>query len=201
VLDGRFQARRNLLATVLLSHGVPMVLGGDELCMSQQGNNNAYCQDNELTWLDWSLDEREQEFLEFARHVISVRNAYSALRPSGYVESDNPMPHEPGLVSWRDADGSEMMPGSWGRQEPRILMLTIEPTSFPPGKEQDTLLFILNGTNESRSFQIPKIGKRRRTEWAVVLNTSSGNGKSDTVLAGGKAVEISGCSLIMASAR
>ncbi len=201
VLEGRFQARRNLLGTLLLSHGVPMLLGGDELCQTQLGNNNAYCQDNEITWLDWSLNEREQEFLEYARHVISLRTSYQALRPFRYIESESPVPHQPGIVSWRDADGSEMMPGPWGRQEPRVLMLISEPDPVLPEDDGDTLLIVINASNDSCTFRIPKIGKRRRTEWRVVLDTSQGDGTSVAILRGGKDVDVPGCSLMMASAR
>lgn len=180
----------NLLATVLLSHGVPMLLGGDELCQTQQGNNNAYCQDNETTWLDWSLDEREREFLDYVRHLIAVRNDYPALRPLHYVETESPVPHQPGVVSWRDADGSEMMPGTWGRQEPRVLMLVIEPPEAPAVGNHQTLLLMFNGTNDARTFHIPKIGKRRRTDWQVILDTSIGSGRSEVVLTGERDAEI-----------
>jgi glycogen operon protein len=201
VLDGRFQARRNLLATVMLSHGVPMMLGGDELCQTQQGNNNAYCQDNEITWFDWSLDDREREFLDYVRHLIALRNEYPALRPLRYIESEIPVPHEPGFVGWRDADGSELMPATWGRQDPRVLMLTIDPPPGPSGHAGESLLMLFNATNDQHVFRIPKVGKRRRTDWRVVLDTSQGNGISNVVLPGGKDAEIPGCAMLMAAAR
>jgi glycogen operon protein len=201
VLDGRFQARRNLLANVMLSHGIPMILGGDELCQTQEGNNNAYCQDNEITWSDWLLDDREREFLDYVRYVISVRNAHPTLRPIRYVESESPVPHKPGIVSWRDADGSELMPGTWSRQEPRVLLLTIEPATDLTGDAGETLLLLFNGSNDPRTFHIPKIGKRRKTDWHVVLDTSNGNGQSDQVLAGGKDADIPGCAIVVAMAR
>ena len=201
VLDGRFQARRNLVATVLLSRGVPMLLGGDELCHTQEGNNNAYSQDNEISWLDWSLDPREREFLEFVRYAISLRNAHPALRPVRYADSESPVPHEPGIVSWHDADGNEMMPADWGRQEPRVIMITIEPDPNLPQDEIDSLLIIFNASNDDREFRIPQLDKRRRTGWQVVLDTSSGNGQAEATLAGGSAVQIAGCSIVMAKTR
>jgi glycogen operon protein len=200
ILDARFRARRNLLGTLMLSHGVPMMLGGDELSMTQQGNNNAYCQDNEITWLDWLLDDREVEFLEYARHLISLRNAHPALRPLRYVESECPVPHEPGIVSWHEADGSELMPAEWRRQEPRVLILTIAPTSPSPNGHDETLLILFNATNDDKVFRLPKLANRRKTEWKVVLDTSHGDGKSDSVLSGGKDALIAGCSILMATA-
>jgi glycogen operon protein len=201
VLDGRFQARRNLLGTLMLSHGVPMMLGGDELCQTQLGNNNAYCLDNKTTWWDWELDDREREFLEFVRRLIGLRNAYPKLRPFRYVQSESPVPHQPGIVSWRDADGSEMMPGTWGRQDPRALMLTIEPEDRHPGEETDSLLIMFNASNDTRTFRTPKIGKRRRADWRVVLDTAIGDGKSDVTFQGGKDYEVTGCSLVVATSR
>jgi isoamylase len=201
VLDARYQARRNLLATLMLSHGVPMMLGGDELSMTQDGNNNAYCQDNEITWLDWSLDDRERRFLEYVRHLIAVRNAHPALRPLRYVESESPEPHEPGIVSWRDADGTELMPGPWGRQQPRVLMLTIEPAPYLPQDQWETVLIMINASNDDTLFHLPKLGKRRKTEWTVVLDTAREDGRSNEVHIGGKNLRVTGCSMLMATAR
>jgi len=201
ILDARYQARRNLIGTLLLSHGVPMLLGGDELSKSQLGNNNAYCQDNETTWLDWTLDEREAAFLEFVRHAIALRNAHPALRPLRYVESEIPVPHEPGVVSWRDADGTELMPGTWSRQEPRVLMLTVEASRDLPPDQSETLLIMFNASNDDTRFRVPRLGRRRRTDWHVVLDTADIEGCSDAVLAGGRDTIVSGCSILVAVAR
>lgn len=201
VLDGRFQARRNLLATLFLSRGIPMLLGGDELCQTQEGNNNAYPQDNEISWLNWSLDDRQSEFLEFVQHLVSLRNAHPALRPVRYADSESPVPHEPGIMSWHDADGSEMMPASWGRQEPRIVMITIQPDDSLPEDETDSLLIIFNASNDDHQFAIPKMDKKRRTDWHVVLDTFEATGRSETILGGGTSANIHACSIIMATTR
>ncbi len=201
ILDARYRARRNLLGSLMLSHGVPMVLGGDELSMTQKGNNNAYCQDNETTWLDWSLDDRKGEFLAYVRHLIALRNAHPALRPWRYVESESPVPHEPGIVSWRDADNSELMPGDWGRQDPRVLMLTIEPAPLLPHDQWETLLIMFNASNDETKFRLPKLIKRRKTEWQTVLDTARSDGKSDAVLIGGRDMLVSQCSILVATAR
>src|SRR5262249_812712 len=74
VLDLRARQRRNFLATLFLSQGVPMLLAGDERCRTQDGNNNAYCQDNEISWLDWDLDEDCEELLEFTKRLIALRH-------------------------------------------------------------------------------------------------------------------------------
>src|SRR5205085_99701 len=100
--------------------------------------------------------------------------------------------------NWRDADGSEMMPGTWGRQEPRVLMLTIEPARERADEGQETLLILFNASNDAHPFRIPKIGKRRSTHWQVVLDTSEASGRSEVLLAGGKDAAIPGCSILMA---
>jgi isoamylase len=200
VLDARYQARRNLMTTLMLSHGVPMMLGGDELCQTQEGNNNAYCQDNPISWLDWSLDEREREFLEFVRHLIFMRNTYACLRPRRYVESESPAPHEPGVVSWHDADGTELMPGPWNRQAPRVLMLTIEPQPHTPPQSWDTLLILFNASEVDANFKVPRLPHRRKTDWIVVMDTSWGDGKSDATMQSGESVKIRGCSIVVATA-
>jgi glycogen operon protein len=201
VLDARFTARRNLLASLMLSHGVPMMLGGDELSQTQLGNNNAYCQDNEITWLNWTMDDREAEFLAFVRNLIALRNTFPSLRPLRYVESESPVPHQPGIVSWHDADGSEMMPGTWGRQDPRVLQLTIEPPEELPDEHSETLLIIFNASNEKTRFRIPKLGRRRKTEWHVILDTTQGDGTSNAVIGGSKEVDIPACCIVVATAR
>ena len=93
------------------------------------------------------------------------------------------------------------MPGTWGRQEPRVLMLTIEPARSDSDGTQDTLLIMFNGSDDPRTFHFPKIGKRRKTDWHMVLDTSKGNGRSEEVLIGGKDAEIPGCAILMAAAR
>ena len=76
----RERQKRNLIVTLLVSQGVPMLLSGDELCHSQGGNNNAYCQDNEITWLNWNLSDEQKAFLEFVRRVIYLRQQHVVLR-------------------------------------------------------------------------------------------------------------------------
>ena len=202
VLDGRFQARRNLMATLMLSHGVPMMLGGDELCQTQEGNNNAYCQDNTISWLDWALNGREQEFLAFTRHLISIRNTFASLRPSKYAESEIPaVPHEPGMVSWHDADGSELMPGAWSRQAPRVLMLTIEPNPRMSKDGKNTLLMLINASENEMTYKVPKLPHRRRCEWTAVLDTARSDGKTNAIMRSGEEVGVQRCSILVAVAR
>ena len=89
VLDLRDRMRRNIAATMLLSQGTPMILMGDEVGRTQQGNNNAYCQDNEITWFNWKdIGERERAFMEFLRGVIRIRKRYRILRANRFLHGE-----------------------------------------------------------------------------------------------------------------
>ncbi len=90
VLELRGRQRRNLLATLLMSAGVPMILGGDEIGRTQQGNNNAYCQDNEVSWYDW--DNVDEGLLAFTKRVVAIRRSTSALRPRQYLRGSEDGP-------------------------------------------------------------------------------------------------------------
>lgn len=190
ILDARFRAKRNLIATLLLSHGVPMLLGGDELSKTQRGNNNAYAQDNETSWLDWDLDARERDFLDFVRRCVGLRRTYAALRPERYVESERTGPHEPGIADWHDADGSDLQPSTWGRQQPRVLTLTIYPSSAADRSESAVVLVLFNASENDATFRVPVLRQRRRTEWTVVLDTQQPRGESSSVLVSGTDVMI-----------
>src|SRR5262249_31498611 len=84
--DLRLRQAKNLMATLLLSQGVPMILGGDEFLRTQQGNNNAWCQDNEVSWVDWSVADRHAEFLQFVRAIIQFRRQHPALRRRTFLD-------------------------------------------------------------------------------------------------------------------
>src|SRR5205085_5843036 len=105
VLALRARQQRNFLTTLLLSQGVPMVLGGDELGRTQGGNNNAWCQDNEISWFDWDLDERRVRLLDFTRRLIALRRSHPVFRrPSFFTGAD---PRGTGLpdIWWFRPDG------------------------------------------------------------------------------------------------
>jgi len=113
VLARRDVRRRSLLATLLLSQGVPMLLGGDELGRSQGGNNNAYCQDNEVSWFDWELDGRDRDFLAFARQALALRREHAVFRRRTFL--DGSLDRSSGCkdVAWIRANGREMAAEDW----------------------------------------------------------------------------------------
>jgi isoamylase len=120
VLACREQRKRSLIATLLLSQGVPMLLGGDELSRSHEGNNNAYCQDNHLNWYHWELDERRQRFLDFVTQAIAFRKAHPTFRRRNFLTG---LAAEDGHkdLTWIHPEGREMAPEDWNQPELRAL--------------------------------------------------------------------------------
>jgi len=104
VLAARARQQRNLLATLLLSQGVPMILAGDECCRTQLGNNNSYCQDNEISWYGWSV-KNGQQFTEFTRRLIALNRAYGTFRRPAFLTGSG----DPRDIAWFDAEGLSMV--------------------------------------------------------------------------------------------
>ncbi|MGH8299658.1 MAG: glycogen debranching protein GlgX, partial [Steroidobacteraceae bacterium] len=119
----RAQQKRNLVAALLLSQGSPMVLGGDELGRTQRGNNNAYCQDNELSWLDWELDDDGQAFLEFTCWLIALRRRHPVFSRRRFLQGDTVTADGLREIIWLNPDGREMTETDWGVPFARCLGL------------------------------------------------------------------------------
>jgi glycogen operon protein len=156
----RDRMKRNFLATLALSHGVPMLSHGDEVGRTQLGNNNAYCHDSPLTWVDWNLTPAQQELLRFTRQVFALRSAIPLLRRSSFF-SPGPRP-ESGLkeIAWLTAEGKEMNEADWGDPGNHVLGMLLE----------GVWLLLLNGGGRSRSFALPVLAGR--DQWIEVLNTA-----------------------------
>src|SRR5204862_115100 len=108
IVDLREQQKRNLLATLLLSQGVPMICGGDEMGRTQQGNNNAYCQDNELSWFDWELSGAQRALLDWTRRLIEFRARHPVFRRTDFLVGDERMGSGAPDVYWFRPDGRKM---------------------------------------------------------------------------------------------
>ena len=144
----RMRCKKSLVATLFLSLGIPMMLGGDEMSRTQQGNNNAYCQDNEISWFDWSRLEAYGELRDFYRNLIAFRFENPALHRSTYFEGarEGADPETPDLT-WYDSDGSQT---DW-RNAQNLLACHIHPR-----ENNDTGLFMMfNGTGEDTPFELP----------------------------------------------
>jgi glycogen operon protein len=174
ILARRERRKRNLMATLLLSQGVPMLLGGDELSRTQQGNNNAYCQDNEISWYDWELDEREVAFLDFVREVLRFRRAHPTFGRRQFLSG---VADERGVrdVSWWHPSGREMTEEDWhaGRPDPLGMLLDgrLDDLDWRGRRlHDDTFFVVFHAGEEPRKLRAPAppAKGRWRLEWATV---------------------------------
>jgi len=165
VLELRDRQRRNLLATLLLSAGVPMLLGGDELGRTQRGNNNAYCQDNELSWYDW--DNVDKDLLSFVKEAIALRRENHALRPREYLRG--PEGGVAQMVLYRP-DGKQMEPSDWQQPQARALCVALDARHIEDVDGEtatDHFALLLNAHYGPVRFTLP----RAKTRWEVALST------------------------------
>jgi isoamylase len=170
----RRRQMRNLLATLLLSQGTPMLLAGDEFARTQRGNNNAYCQDNEISWVDWSLADTNAAQVEFVRQLTSLRASYPILRRSRFLSGiENPAI---GLkeITWINATGEEMEHGQWGDTRMQCFGMLLDGRAQPTGLKQRgadaTLLIILNAYYDVVNFTLPEHAGDER--WRLLIDTN-----------------------------
>jgi isoamylase len=168
VLRGRQRRQRALLTTLLLSFGVPMLLGGDELGRSQQGNNNAYCQDNELTWFDWSTVDHG--LLAFTRKLVALRQAHPVFRRRRYLSGVDLAD-----LAWFTPAGDAMATADWNNPQARAVTIALDGDDAPDQASDgsrlvdDDFLVLVNGWREPVDFKIPP--ERTHQQWSVELET------------------------------
>jgi glycogen operon protein len=161
VLALRARQKRNLLATLLLSQGVPMICGGDEMGRTQGGNNNAYCQDNETSWLDWERAAGEQDLLAFCRLLIGLRRRHPVFRRRRFFQGRAIRGAEIKDLTWFDTSGREMTDHDWQAPHVRSLMVRLNGQGLDERDEQgqplvdDTFLLLLNAASEAVTFRLP----------------------------------------------
>ncbi len=141
IASARRQAVRNLLGTLLLSTGVPMLSAGDELGRTQGGNNNAYCQDNEISWLDWDLAAWQQDLLATTTHLLTLRRTYEVLRTRQFFAGSPRQVDGTTDLVWYAADGGRMDPETWNDADVRTLQMYLDGTDV----NDDSLLAIVHG--------------------------------------------------------
>ncbi len=175
ILELREKQKRSFLATLMLSEGVPMLHGGDELSRTQRGNNNAYCQDNALTWYNWDLDERKKKLLEYTQHLIKLRHEHPVLRRRKYFWGRPIYGAKLEDIIWLRCDGNRMSDEDWGASWSQCLAV------FLSGKTtdeidlegnpvfDDSLMLILNSHHEPVQFKIPEW--LDKNAWEILIDT------------------------------
>ncbi|MCP5420232.1 MAG: glycogen debranching protein GlgX [Gammaproteobacteria bacterium] len=161
VLSLRARQRRNFLATLLLSQGVPMLVAGDEFCRTQQGNNNAYCQDNEISWLNWTPTEEGQELLEFTRFLLQLRKEHPVFRRRHFFQGRLIKDAAERDVVWLNPDGKEMSNAQWHQSFARCLGMYLSGRALPDQDSRgraltdDDFLVLFNAHHEAINFIFP----------------------------------------------
>ncbi|MGH3734715.1 MAG: glycogen debranching protein GlgX [Micromonosporaceae bacterium] len=193
----RARQKRNLLATLFLSQGVPMLSHGDELGRTQHGNNNAYCQDSELSWVDW--EAAEDDLLEFVRQLGRLRAEHPVFRRRRFFDGE---PVAGGLpdIAWLHPDASPMTPEAWQSATARSLMVYLNGLGLGRGPRgepvtDDSFLLCFNADREPVGFTLP--GSAYGDKWRLDIDTAAGVVEDPVVFAAGGAVELIGRSLLV----
>jgi len=169
----RMHQRRNLMATLLLSQGVPMILSGDEIGHSQGGNNNAYCQDNTVSWLNWDLNDEQKEFLGFVQQMVALRRSHPVFARRQYLRGRGDITE----IIWLTPSGAEMTEVEWNQHFARCLGVYLAGDNLKRTDRRgrpirdDNFLVLFNAHYEKIDFMLPKL--RPNSEWWTVLDTSA----------------------------
>jgi len=202
ILEVRRRQQRNFLATLLLSQGVPMLLGGDEFGRTQGGNNNAYCQDNATSWFDWSLLEKNADLLEFARTLTRLRTQHPVFRRPRFFQG-RPLHGETIKdIGWFTPDGTEMDQHDWDDGVAKSIGVYLNGDAIGAVDSRgepvtdDTFLLLLNAWNEPISFTLPP--PAWASGWEAIVDTATGEAQEGLApLRARASVTVGGRSLLL----
>jgi glycogen operon protein len=193
----RARQHRNFLVTLLLSQGAPMILGGDEFGRSQGGNNNAWCQDNEISWFDW--EAADPDLFEFTKRVIALRQAHPVFRREAFLTGKEVQGSGLPDVWWFRPDGRRMTQKDWQRPDAHTLGVFLNgqeiPTKTPAGEDivDDSFLLLFNAYGEPITFTLPT--RRFGGRWVVEIAT--GEGAPEGTVTARSQVTVDGRSLVL----
>jgi len=179
--NARRQQKRNFLTTLLLSQGVPMLLSGDEMGRTQNGNNNAYCQDNEISWVNWDIDSHDRDFIKFVHYVIHLRKSHPVFRRRHFFQGRHIKGANVKDILWLRPDGEEMTEREWRMYHARCLGLLLHGDAIEEHDERggriydNTYLLLLNANATPIAFRLP--GHMGIARWSVEIDTCYVNGK------------------------
>lgn len=202
VENGREKQKRNFIATLFLSQGIPMLTAGDEIGRTQQGNNNAYCQDNEISWVNWTLGQKQRELLEFTRLMIDFRKRHPILNQGKFFHGKIVRHNGFKDLIWFRNDGIEMTHAEWNNGNLLSIGLIKSGDNLEnirrkrkPGYE-NTLMILLNADPAETEFTIPSFGVAEK--WQIMIDTSTaGSPKGLRSVSSGAACVTAGRSLMV----
>ena len=188
ILEVRRRQQRNLLATMILSQGTPMLLGGDEFGRTQRGNNNAYCQDNEISYVDWTPNEEGRALLEFTRRLLRIRREHPTLRRSKFFSGLGVAGTNLRDLLWFGPDGAPMSGEGWTNSESRAVAMFLAGRGVDDVDEagrplvDDNLLVLFNAGFETARFVVPEL-ESSTEPWQLLVSTADDHAE-ETVLSG-----------------
>ena len=201
IVSLRARQKRNLISTLFLSQGVPMLVAGDEMGRTQGGNNNAYNQDNEISWLDWNLDQGERDYLSFVGRVAELRRQHRIFRRHSFFRPHGMEGGEKNIL-WFNPEGLEMSDAEWNQGFAQCLGMYLagdaigEADDYGEPVRDDDFLMLINAYHEVMPFQIPGFQKHRR--WKIVVDTNDPRMQNtDKYYARGSVISLHGRSLIL----
>jgi isoamylase len=190
ILALRKRQMRNIMATLLLSQGTPMICGGDELGRTQRGNNNAYCQDNEISWYDWALGDEQKAMLAYTKRLIALRREHPGLRRAKFFKGRRIRGTDVRDVVWLRHDGQLMNDSNWDDPKTASLAMFLSGHGLDTLDEEgnavvdDDLLLVVNGSHVALDWVLPKLALTAG-EWELLVHTGDDAAK-ETVGGGGK---------------
>ena len=155
-----------MFTTLLISQGTPHILAGDELSKTQRGNNNAYCQDNEINWLDWDLNKQQKDFLGFCQEVIALRQGSLLLKDLRLEDDNYHASSNVAAVHWYKPDGSNKAPQDWQRTENQAFAMELKGANNASGEHW---LICFNASDDDVRFTLPMFGTNGG--WTLRLDT------------------------------
>ncbi|MDY7229123.1 glycogen debranching protein GlgX [Hyalangium rubrum] len=197
----REQQKRNFLATLFVSQGVPMLVAGDEMGRTQKGNNNAYCQDNALSWVDWNLDSRQRALLEFTVRISQLRREQPVLSKRRFFRGAHIWDSELKDLAWFRPDGKEMRKDDWEKPHVRSVGFLLGGDAIATLDDEgqrivgDTLLVLMNAHHEPITFLLPAI--EWGADWELVVDTAASGESAHTHTPAGGKVQVVGRSMVV----
>jgi glycogen operon protein len=199
IVDLRNRQKRNMLATLLFAQGTPMILGGDEFGRTQQGNNNAYCQDSDISWFDWNLDDDGKDLLAFTKRLILLLRDYPILRRSRFLTGKHDGELNVRDVTWISAGGGEMSEKDWDTPWIKCFGMLLDgrtrKTAMPRHGEDQTVLMIMNSFESTVPFKLPAAAAG--TQWSLLIDSNVPDAPEGAHFAFGSSYEVTGRSLLL----
>jgi glycogen operon protein len=190
---------RNMLATLLLSQGTPMLLAGDEFARTQNGNNNVYAQDNPISWVDWEIPERSREQIAFVQKLTKLREKYPILRRSRFLTGEYVADLGVKDVTWISAGGGEMEEQEWADTNTRCFGMLVDGRAQPTGihklGEDATLLIVFNAYYDVVNFTLPQI--TGGDVWSLLIDTNLPAYEEEREFSSGDVYGVTGRSLLL----